>query len=367
MAELPDLKQQCKKNPYKFINSWMESILPHTGGKAFEVISLMPPSLILPDLPYHNKKVRSNINVLLLTPSGGGKSTIARQLGELSYSPLEVESITPAKLESEILANPLFTLIVGDFARLSRDPVIIKVVEGILGEEKRIQRSTMQKEIDQETDGVGLLCGTPNDLSDYLTGGLIFRLVPLIIFHNGQEHSDIGKQINMSIGSDGGVDDKENIIKEYYDELLSIQTGQHPDMNPILGYEIPDDFKDMAFSVWDKYTKEIQKRTKTPLNWFRELHEFFRFLIAHAFLNIHNRKVEDGILYPNEEDYKVAIKLMKRTIKIKFKLINLDSFSRSISSLKELAEVMESETVSSEDKQMLRNLIKVKRGKIARG
>jgi len=361
-----NLNEEIRDNPYEFICNWMEEILPHTGKKAFEIISLMPPSLILPDLPYKSKKIRSNINVLLLTSSGGGKSTLAKELEYLSYSTLSLRSITPAKLESKIMLNPIFTLIIEDFATMSRDAIVGKILEGIIGDEKRVQRSTMKKDIDTETEGIGLICGVPNDLAEYLSGGLIFRLVPCVIFHNEEEHSNIGKEIIESVGENGGFDEYEEVIKEYYWDLYKIQSGENPDLSPIMGYHIDENFKKKAYEVWDKYTREIYKRVDAPLNWFRSLQEFFRFLVSHAFLNVFNRKVEDGILYPNEEDYKVAIRLMKRDLKTKFKLISMEIFVRNINNLKELSKVMESDNLSDEQKRIISNLIKIKRGKIVR-
>lgn len=355
-----------KENPYKFICDVMEEILPHTGREAFKIISLMPCSLILPDISYKGKKIRSNINVLLLTSSGGGKSTIAKQLNYFSYNSIDIRSVTPAKLEAKINASPLFTFIVEDFATMSRDPTIVKIVEGILGEEKRVQRSTMRKDIDIDTDGIGLLCGVPNDLSEYLSSGLIFRIIPVCIFHNEDEHSDIGKQIMEGIGNNGGFNEKEEQIKNYYNELFKVQASEHPDLNPIVGYHIEEKFKENSYKVWDKITREIFSKTKAPLNWFRSLHEFYRILISHAFLNVFNRKVEEGILYPNEEDYRVAINMMKKDLNTKFKLISTELFVRNITNLKELARVMNSDKLSDEQKKIIQSLIKIKKGKLIR-
>ncbi len=358
-----NLKKLIKINPYVFICDWIEEILPYTGKKCFKVIALMPPSLILPDLPFKSQKIRSNINLLLLTSPGGGKSSIAKKLKYLTYAPIDLRSITSAKLESKIQSSPLFTLIVEDFATMSKDPIVVKIVEGILGEEKRIQRSTMRKDVDTETDGIGLICGVPRDLAEYLTGGLIFRLCSIVIFHSIEEHSKIGQKIVNGIGIEGKVDEKEIVIKEYYDELLQIQTGEHPELNKITGYHIDEEFKKKAYQVWDDFTKQIYKNTKAPLNWFRTLHEAFRFLVAHAFLNVFSRKVENGILYPNEDDFKIALDLMKEDLKIKYKLISMDKFVSSITNLKELATILDSGKFSDEQKKIAENLMKLKRGR----
>ena len=171
--------ERIRHDPYRFICDYVESIYPKIGKKTFEVLSLMPCSLILPDIPFGSKKVRSNIHSLFLAPSGAGKTSIAKLFASLSYSPLEFESITAAKMESAIVQNPVFSLIVGDFARMSRDPILIKVIEGLLGEEKSLSRKTMRTDIDMEVEGTALLCGVSHDLSHYVLSGLIFRVNPI--------------------------------------------------------------------------------------------------------------------------------------------------------------------------------------------
>lgn len=364
IIKLNDLPKGLVENPYKYICDVVEEILPHTGKKVFKILSLMPCSLIIPDLVYKGKTIRSNINVLFLTPPSGGKSTISEFLSHISYSPISLRSITPAKLESKIHANPFFTLIVEEYSTMSKNPIIGKIIEGVLGEEKRVQRSTMRKDIDDTTEGIGLLCGVPSDLQEHLSGGLIFRLIPLIIFHNIEEHSNIGKDISEGIGEDNEFESKEQHIKKYYEELLKIQSRENPEIEQIVGYEIPKNFSEKAYKEWDNLTRQIYKRTKAPFNWFRSLHEFYRVLVSHAFLNVFNRKVEKGILYPNEEDFKVALNIMKNDLKIKYRLINTDLFIRTISTLKELSQIMDSEKISEEQKNIVKSLIEIKRGKV---
>ena len=362
--EKTNLPEELIKDPYNYILNFVENILPYTGKRVFELLSLMPCSLILPDLKYKGKKIRSNINVLFLASPSGGKSTISEILSSISFSPLSVRSITPAKLESKVQSNPFFTLIVEDYATMSKDATVTKIIEGCLGEEKRIQRSTMRGDVDTETEGVGLICGVPTDLREHLSGGLIFRFVPKVIFHSIEEHSKIGKDISEGIGKDSNFEQIEENIKNYYKELLKIQNEKHPIINQITGYEIKKEFIEKAYKSWDRMTREIYKKTKAPYNWFRSLHEFCRFLISHAFLNVFNRKVENGILYPNEEDFKIALKLMKEDLNLKFKLINTEIFIRSISTLKDLYNVINSDRVGEENKNLILSLANLKEGKL---
>jgi len=93
------------KNPYKFICDYAEEVYPFAGRKVFEVASLIPPSLILPDLPYKGKKIRSNINILILSPPSSGKSQLSNLFSCLTYNPINYRSVTSAKLITEINKN----------------------------------------------------------------------------------------------------------------------------------------------------------------------------------------------------------------------------------------------------------------------
>jgi len=361
MVEKKQLKQEIKDNPYYFICNWAEELLPFTGRKAFEIISLMPCSLVLPDLMYEGKKVRSNMNLLLLSSPGGAKSSLSKIFESFSLNPVSMRSTTPAKLEHKIQKSPVFTLIIEDFSTISRDPIVIKILEGILGDEKRMQRSTMKKEVDISTDGIGLVCAVPSDIQDFLTGGFIFRTMTMIIFHSADEHSKIGEKIANGIGRNNGYSEKEEVIREYFEELYMIQRGEHPTIEKVTDFYIKDEYKTRAYQQWDKYTKKIYEKIDTPLNWFRSLQEFFRILVAHAFLNVHNRKVENGVIYVNDDDFDVALRLMKGDLETKFKLMYMDYFTRSVGSIKELYKIINSGKINSEQRMILQNLIKHKK------
>jgi len=347
---------EIKKDPYKYICDYAESLYPRVGKKCFEILSLMIVSPIIPDLPFGNKKVRSNIHCLFLAPSGSGKSSISKLFETFALSPLPLRSITSARLESAIMQNPFFSLVVDDFATMSRDPILIKVIEGLLGEEKTVSRKTMRKDIDIEAEGTALLCGISTDLSQYILSGLIFRCIPLLIGHSPEEHSQIGEHIKNKIGNTE-TDGAEEIIRAYYMQLAQNQAGKG-DLTEVKDYNINKKFKDRAYEEWDKMTQSTVK--ELGMNFFRELQEFFRLLVAHAFLNSYNRKIENNVLYPNEEDFNVALRLMKQSIKFKFRLIRSESFAKGIKNAKQFKEILDSDKVPEQYKEILRNLIEVK-------
>jgi len=344
--------EELVRNPYDYICDWAESILPHTGKKTFEVLSLMPPSLILPDLQYEGRNIRSNINCLFLGTSGCGKTTITEMFNNFTYSPISVTSITAARLESELKKYEDATLIIGDLARVSRDINVMKVIEGVLGEEKKTSRMTMTSESMEEKNIIGIMCGVPSDISTHFSSGNLFRMFPIVLFHNQKQHSDIGDYINNKIGKENiEIKEKEKNIISYYQELLKIQRGSHK-IEQIKGYIIPDEFKKTIFKRWDLLTKKVHDESN--MNFFRELHEYYRIMISHSFLQIFNREVKDNKLVVTQEDLNVALNLGVKNINIKKKIIKCDMFSKTMKDLASLRRAIDSDKVDEETKNILK-------------
>lgn len=353
------MTDEIKNNPYKFICDYAEALYPKIGRKTFEVLSLLPPSLILPDIPVGSKTIRSNLNAIFLGASGSGKSSVAKLFSKFVINSLEFESITSAGLEGAIVdSGGVFTLIVGDFARMSRDPILLKVLEGILGEEKTIKRRTARKDIDLDVNGISLVCGVNTDLSKYIISGFIWRLVPILISHSAEEHAEIGRHIIKTAGikKENG---EEETIQNYYNELLRIQSSE----KRVIGYELKDEFKDGLYNQWNSMTSKYV--TELGLNFFRELWDGMRFLVSHAFLNYFNREIKDGILIPTKEDYDVALNLMKQSIKFKFRLIRSESFAKGLKDAKDFNMLMRSEKIPEQVKDMIRGLVEVKGSKVS--
>ena len=360
MGKLPSYVNEEKEkfpkelvdNPYEYITSWAEGILPHTGKKVFEIISLMPCSLIIPDILYEGMDIRSNMNCLFLGTSGCGKTTITEMFKGFTYAPIAVTSITSARLESEIKKYEDATLIVGDLARMSREINVMKVIEGILGEEKSTSRMTMRSESMEKKNLIGLMCGVPSDISSHFSSGNLFRMFPIVLFHSKKQHSEIGEYINNNIGKENEVvKKKEREIKMYYQELLKIQRGKH-EIKPIEGYIIPDDFKKKIYKRWDILTGKIHEESN--MNFFRELHEYYRIMISHAFLLVFKREIKDNKLVVTKEDLEVALKLGAKNINIKKKIIKCDIFAKTMKDLASLRRAIESDKVDEETKNIIK-------------
>lgn len=361
--------EEIRKEPYKYICDWAESLLIHVGKQTFEVLSLLPCSLILPDIPYETKYIRPQINAMILSPPSGGKSTIAEKFAKMSMNPLTFRRISATELISQIIINPeLFTIINEDFSQVAEDYDVIKVLEGVTGDERKISDKTNRRNIEINTKAVALICGTPSDLTRYiqnLEGGMFFRLVPIMINHSPEQHSEIGKYINSKIGTYDNINllmKKEENILNYYKELRAIQAGENREIKPIIKYNIPDDIRQSGGYYWDKITTSLVKGMN--FYWIRELHEFYRFLVAHAFLNVYNRKItpitmngiEGSEITINKEDYEVALKLMKQNIKFKYCLIKATGLNRHITSAEALKIALDSKGVPSQAKNILKNI-----------
>ena len=187
---------------------------------------------------------------------------------------------------------------------MSKDNKINKLLEGVLGEEKKIQRKTKRKDIDEKVEAVALLCGIPSDLNDSITSGALSRVVCLAIMHTNEQHSEIGRHIATTLGKEQMIDYKEEIIKNYYRLLQLIQAeeyeGEYDNLisffklpkkkySAVKDYEISNTIKQQLNSKWDLISSKF--RQKIPFNWFREQLDGFRFLVSHAFLNYFSREI----------------------------------------------------------------------------
>lgn len=347
-----DFPKELIGNPYKYITSWAESILPHTGKMLFEILSLMPCSLILPDISSKGEIIRSNINCLFLAPTGQGKTRISKTFAYFSYCPLAFTSITAARLESEIKKYDYVSLIIGDLARMSREINVMKVLEGLTGEEKETSRMTMTSESMEKKEVIGLLCGVPTDLSSYFSSGQLFRTFPIMLFHNQEQHSEIGNFIKDNIWrKDLSTKEKKLKIKMYYQELLKIQLGEHK-IKPIKGCVVPNNFKEKIYEKWLLLTKKIHEESN--IDFHREHHEFHRILFSHAFLNIFNREIKDNKLVATKEDLEVALNLGAKNINIKKKIIKCEIFAKTMKDLASLRRAIESDKIDEETKNILK-------------
>jgi len=338
------MHKEIYKDPYNFIRNYYESVYKDVGYDVFSTLSLVIPSLILPAIPHRNaREIKPSINFLLIAPPGNCKSSIAETFEKLAYNSFPFESITDSKLYSELSKRDYVSLIVGDVYKIFSSAPLTKTMENVLGDEQKLSRFTQRTDSqEKKIRAVAFLAGTPNALNSVIQDGIIFRTAVHLLFHNPEEHERIGKFVTDGAFEKREGSEIEDSIINYYQELFQIQTEEHTEIDQIRGYIVAPEFKDMIFRAWKPLVKPVTERTK--FSFFRELHQAFRYMVAHAFLNIFNRKIEDKhILVIDKRDVEVAIELMKKELSTKFEIL---SSSRVVSeeklkTTKELAEFVE--------------------------
>jgi len=317
-----EIDENIKKDPYNFIRNYYESIYLNMGKEVFSILSLVIPSLILPPIPHeHAREIKSSINMLLISPPGSAKSSIAETFAKLAYNSFPFESITDAKLYEVISQRDFVSVVVGDVFKIFSDKILNKTMENILGDEQKISRMTKRTDSNEKKiRAVALLCGTPNSLTTVISDGMIFRTSVCLIFHNPDEHQKIGEYVGNGTFVDHKGENEEKSIENYYSELLQIQTGQHSNIGPVKGYVVKEEYKRRLIEEWKPLVMSMTRKTK--FSFFRELHQGFRYMVAHAFLNIFNRKIENEKIVIEEEDVKVAIELMKKELNTKYEILS---------------------------------------------
>lgn len=362
---MTDLMERIRKDPYNFIMNYYESIYKYMGGEVFSTLSLVIPSLILPTIPHeHAREIKSSINMLLIAPPGTAKSSIAKTFEKLAYNAFPFESITDAKLYEVISQKDFVSLIIGDIFKVFSDKNLSKTMENLLGDEQKISRMTKRTDShEKKINAVGFLAGTPNSLTSIISDGLIFRTSICLIFHNPDEHESIGEFVGNGAFKDHDGKEEEDAIYQFYQELLEIQLNKDNKIDPIVGYIVKDKFRSDLIKSWKPLVRSMNKRTK--FSFFRELHSGFKYMVSHAFLNIYNRETIDGKIVIEEEDVRVAIKLMEKELKTKFQVLECSKVvsEERLKTTQDLAEYIQKVkkekkmNISSSSKDIMSNLM----------
>lgn len=319
---MTDLLEQIKRDPYNFIREYYEGIYMNMGREVFSTLSLVIPSLILPPIPHeHAREIKSSINFLLISSPGSAKSSLTETFGRLSYNSFSFESITDAKLYEVISQKDFVSVIVGDVFKVFSDKMLNKTMENILGDEQKISRMTKRTDsCEKKIKAVAFLAGVPSALTSVISDGMIFRTSICLIFHNPDEHEHIGEFVSDGAFKEHTGAKEEDEIENFYRELLEIQLDKHNSIDQITGYIVKSEYKDKLLKAWKPLVRPITRKTK--FSFFREFHQGLRYMVAHAFLNVFNRKIENGKIVIEEDDVRVAINLMTKELETKFEVLS---------------------------------------------
>ncbi len=347
-----DIEREITKiraNPVRYVCDWMEGNLLYVGAKVFKFLSLVPCSLILPSIIFNSTDIRVNFNVMILGSPSSGKSTTCSKFKLFTYQPIEIRNISGKKLLSKIADSAgLFSIIVEDFSPLVLDTQgyeKIKILEGALGDEKIVSYENMKVEFRNKTQGSGLFCGTWSDLKKYtehLRGGLLSRAVLVFVSINNKQREEIADFINLGIGNKKSSHEsrlKEYVVHKFYQELFDIQAMKNQKIPKIIGYEFDDEEKKRVLSVWKGMITGFANDINGDFK--RELHDFYRFAVSSAFINIFNGRTNgDGILRPKKEDYDFALRLMEENLKNKLALIKSEAHLKNIKTAAQFVDFM---------------------------
>ena len=354
---MTDLSKQIKEDPYNFIRNYYEGIYMNMGREVFSTLALVIPSLILPPIPHeHAREIKSSINFLLIAPPGTAKSSIAETFTKLSYNSFPFESITDSKLYEVISQKDFVSVVVGDVFKIFSDRMLNKTMENILGDEQKISRMTKRTDShEKKIKAVAFLAGTPDSLTSVISDGMIFRTAICLVFHNPDEHENIGEFVSEGAFKDHVGTEEEMEIEDYYRELLEIQLNRHSSIDQITGYVVNPEYKKKLLNAWKPLVRPITRKTK--FSFFREFHQGLRYMVAHAFLNVFNRKIENGRIVIEEEDLRVAINLMSKELETKFEVLSCSKVvsEERLRTTKDLAEYTD---------KLKRNKVKLKNSSV---
>jgi len=326
------------KDPYSYIVSWAEDRYPYTGGRVFSYSSLLPISLFLPHIIHKGKLVRPQISVLVLAPSGCAKTDMTNDIKKICYKPYNFTHNTGARIERDFKTMDVATIIINDLSRILKDKEMIKVLESLI-EEGQIERKTANYTYDKE----GIKCcaymsGVPQDLTSYITSGLIFRVIPIYISHDLNEQEEIGKDIIQNLEVEGVDGTSLKNIIDYYRTLYGIMSGKSTKYKPVVKIKISEEQRIKIYKNWVRMLEKLEIENNT--NWFRELYDGIRMACSLGLLNYFNRKKyksENGVILELEDsDINIASKLMVNEINVKFKIIMLEAIKKKLMVAKEL-------------------------------
>lgn len=336
------LPNELTEQPWSNIYQYYEEIYPKAGGKVFRYASLQAISAFAPKLTINGMEKRIAINIMLLGNSGSGKSSIMEAVESITPRSYFVSSDSEANMEQKLAKKGKngVTLVINDMKRVLGDSDRLKAIESMIGD-GRISRKNTQYNIEANDLDISMIGGAvPSDVTKQIGGGLIFRLVPVMIRYEKKrdqsgkvtedEAAEVGRKIVMDAGEENPMDFTENDIARYYQTLYQISNGEFSDHKKPVGYDLRDEEKEVIFNMWNNLRQE-RNWDHDDVNWNRELIDGLRFACLMAFLNMPNRRkvnIEDNpnecLIQVTERDAERAAQLMKAEMALKWKYIQLN-------------------------------------------
>ena len=313
---------------YEDILKWADKNFPHVGVDIYKYLALQPASLLMPPIPSRESFIRPQMNFLILGPPGIFKSTFCRAYASLlpkEFNPINLKRITAAELQDSLEGLPHASLIVDDFARMSKDMALVKVLEGLI-EEGEVNDQTKKTSYQYKIKVTGTFMGVPEDLHSNLTSGFLGRVTAHMLTLKEDEQEEIGEHLSACFGNISGSEKRDD-IHAFYQKLFDLQKSKE---TQITGYVLDDSVRDLILAAW----KDVRDKLKNGQNsdhWFREIGEGIRFTCASAMLNRATRELTSSpggglLIKPNDADVILGTKLMKICIANKYYIFQWKQF-----------------------------------------
>lgn len=320
----PDTEEQLLKNPYNVIREYAEIRLTKVGRKVFSYLALQPISLVSPDIPVEEHFTKANMHYLLLGPPSSGKTSSVLLTRDISPQNHLFQDTTAAKLTMDLMGKDKIALLCTDVDTIFRDMELIKLIEGVIGEEHMVARFNMRTSASFQTDAVFLGCGVFESLRENIRHGFLQRTVPIVLFHTKEE-----KVLIVQAIKEGMFKNRQKYsfmdIKWYYKQIYSIQKGHNDKFSKIDGYLVDEKVKDELFRSW----MEVMERNAFPEDNYltREFYSIMKYACVSAMLNLFNREIvknkDQRLIVPNRHDIELAKSLFNNEMKIKYNILTL--------------------------------------------
>ena len=352
----PDIEEQLIRNPYNCIRDYAESRLIKVGRKLYSYLALQPISLFAPDIPNKDGFSKPNLNFLLLGPASSGKTTTLLLMRDICYNPYLFQDVTGAKIVQDLLGKDKTSLLCTDVDTIFRDPELIKILEGVVGEESMINRLNMRSSASFTTNAVFLGCGLFESLRENIRYGFLQRMIPLVIYHTKEE-----KVLIVQAIKDGMFTNSQKMsfmdIKWYYKKIAEIQKNHNDKFPRIEGYLVDEKVKNELFRAW----LEIMEKNQYPEDQYltREFYSIMKYMCNSAILNMFNREVskQNGqrVIVPNRQDIELAKSLFNNEMEAKYNILTLSMMASNIrreNAIKFYDYVRNNDAISHEYKQI---------------
>lgn len=324
IERLPDKLTQA---PWLVISQHFENVFVNAGYESFKYLNLQLLSPYAPKLVVAGNEERISMNIIFLGNPGSGKTAIIKKGMEIApYGKHEmIQKQTQVKLQDLVSKNPDgINLFVNDMKTIMGDSSLLKTYETVIADGfiSRDVAGNTQKSDDVRAAMVG--AAVPDDISNQIYGGLIFRIIPIQIKYDKQQQKEVMNHITekMSKKNESGLETEE--ISIFYDALYDAMMGDFEDIPKIEGYKMEKEHTEMVKDAVHEALDELRIGEMENVSFYRQLQDGFRMMALHGLLNLHNREIVDqrenengeevGKVQITEQDAEVACGLVQQLL-----------------------------------------------------